>query len=286
MTKQEIIDIIRGCINLNMLDTNGLPGTWVNSIDGYIIAEKAADKILELYIKEKQKDYIIEMMKKDEELGLYEPKSDKIKTKNPYYDTYFSTWGMGVYNPSAELKIPKNLENQEKSAKKLSSDSSIDKDEEYSLKIKISKEFEEILKSSGHKYIADKEYYNLPFWYSKDKDGNWKVLNTNEQLPSFLQKKEPFTHVLKVIERIRDSFDDSVEVYTKGSCVKFAMILKEIFPQGVILYDMNHAIFELDNNYYDINGFAEKTDNHIPLEEYGILKAYDSMNLKYENKVS
>lgn len=93
--------------------------------------------------------------------------------------------------------------------------------------------------------------------------------------------KITFTQILKVIERIRDSFEGSVEVYTKGSCVKFAMILKEIFPQGIILWDMNHAIFELDGKCYDINGIANKTDNHIPIQDYGILQAYDSMNLKF-----
>jgi hypothetical protein len=94
----------------------------------------------------------------------------------------------------------------------------------------------------------------------------------------------PYTHILKIIVRIRESFPNSVEVYTRGSCVKFAMILKEIFPQGDILYDSNHAIFELDNRYYDINGFAVKNKNHIKLEEYGILMAYDLMNMKYESK--
>ena len=53
------------------------------------------------------------------------------------------------------------------------------------------------------------------------------------------------SEILKIIERIRDSFDGSIEVYTQGSCVKFAMILKEIFPQGNILYNSDHAIFIL-----------------------------------------
>lgn len=89
-------------------------------------------------------------------------------------------------------------------------------------------------------------------------------------------------NILKVIERIRTSFPMSVEVYTKGSCIKFAMILLEIYPQGKILYDCDHALFELDGRYYDITGEVPKTTNHIPIEEYGILKAYDLMNLEYK----
>lgn len=92
----------------------------------------------------------------------------------------------------------------------------------------------------------------------------------------------PFTHVLDTIELIRTSFDDSIKVYTQGSCVKFSMILKHIYPSGRILYDLNHSIFEYNGNYFDINGFAEKSINHIPLENYGILSAYKTMNLKYE----
>ena len=92
---------------------------------------------------------------------------------------------------------------------------------------------------------------------------------------------ENITHILKTIELIRDSFSNSVNVYTNGSCVKLAMILKHLYPEGDIYYDVDHAIFKYDNNYYDINGFAQKNDGHIPLMEYGLLMAYDIMNLKY-----
>ena len=93
---------------------------------------------------------------------------------------------------------------------------------------------------------------------------------------------EAFTTILKTIELIRESFTDSVEVYMNGSCVKFAMILKHLYPQGEIYYDMDHAIFSYDGNYYDINGFAEKNDGHIPLIDYGIMKTHEIMNLKYK----
>ena len=57
------------------------------------------------------------------------------------------------------------------------------------------------------------------------------------------KNEDPKVKVLAVIKRIRESFDDSVKVYTEGSCVKFAMILKEIFPSGEIYYNSHHAIF-------------------------------------------
>jgi hypothetical protein len=92
------------------------------------------------------------------------------------------------------------------------------------------------------------------------------------------------SEIIKTIKLIRDSFDGSVEVYSKGSCIKFAMILKHLYPNGTILYDSNHAIFKFDEYFYDINGEVEKNKNHIPLEEYGILHSYDLMNLKFKMK--
>ena len=96
-----------------------------------------------------------------------------------------------------------------------------------------------------------------------------------------LYEELPFTHVLQTIDLIRNSFNGSEIVYTRGSCVKFAMILKHIYPDGKILYDLDHAIFEYKEKYFDINGFATRSKNHIPIEDYGILSAHESMNLKY-----
>lgn len=96
-----------------------------------------------------------------------------------------------------------------------------------------------------------------------------------------LTKTYPFTHVLLTIQLIRDSFTGSEIIYAQGSCVRLAMILKHIYPQGNILYDSSHAIFEYDGKYYDINGLAEKK-NHIPIEDYGLLKSFEIMNLKFD----
>lgn len=87
--------------------------------------------------------------------------------------------------------------------------------------------------------------------------------------------------MLKTIELIKESFGGSTIVYTKGSCVKLCMILKHIYPQGEILYDLNHAIFEYNGNTYDINGFAEKTIHHTPIQQYGLLQSYRMMHGKY-----
>ena len=88
-------------------------------------------------------------------------------------------------------------------------------------------------------------------------------------------------HILKTIELIRNSFTNSVEVYTKGSCVRLCLLLLHLYPNGKILYDMDHAIFEYAGSYFDIEGITVKTDNHISLEEYGLLQIEEILNLKY-----
>lgn len=85
--------------------------------------------------------------------------------------------------------------------------------------------------------------------------------------------------ILSLIDRIASSFIGSSIIYTRGSCIKFAMILLEVFPEGKILYDCNHALFMLDGECYDINGEAKKNDRHIPIEDYGPLKMYELMKL-------
>lgn len=87
------------------------------------------------------------------------------------------------------------------------------------------------------------------------------------------------TEILKTIQLIRESFIDAEHIYTHGSCVRFAIILKHLYPDGDILYDSNHALFEYRGTCYDINGIAKKSEHHIPLLQYGILQLYDILQL-------
>lgn len=90
---------------------------------------------------------------------------------------------------------------------------------------------------------------------------------------------EEHMKILRIIKRIRESLKDSVKVYTQGNCVQFAVILKEIYPQGTIMWNEDHAIFELNSRYYDVTGEVSKT-NHMPLIEYGVLKISDLIKNK------
>lgn len=92
--------------------------------------------------------------------------------------------------------------------------------------------------------------------------------------------KVPFTEILRFIELIRECFPDAREVCTKGSCIRFALVLKHQYPSGNIYYNGHHAIFEYDNKFYDINGLTKK-DGHIPLIKYGIVMLDKLLNLSY-----
>lgn len=117
--------------------------------------------------------------------------------------------------------------------------------------------------------------------------GTVKMVNVEELIMGYLDPSDPLPHtyILKVIKRIRDSFSGSVEVYTGGSCIKFALILKSILSQGVVLYDMNHAIFEYGGACYDINGWAKKEEHHVPLTDSGLNRLVDLLNLMYPTPV-
>ena len=74
-------------------------------------------------------------------------------------------------------------------------------------------------------------------------------------------------YILHVIETIRNSFDNSVEVYTNGKCYKFYLILKSIFPHANGYYNNDHVITRIQDKYYDITGEIERT-NHLLINEH------------------
>ena len=120
-------------------------------------------------------------------------------------------------------------------------------------------------------------------WHNSNTKPSTSSTNNVEESVDTLSL-DPYTHILKTIELIRTSFKGSERVYSNGSCIKFCMILLHIYPKGRILYDLNHAIFEYDNRFYDINGFTKREKTHIPLEDYGLLQAHNSMNLMYKEE--
>ena len=89
----------------------------------------------------------------------------------------------------------------------------------------------------------------------------------------------PPSHILTTIALIRNSFDKSVEVYTSGSCLRFALLLTHLYPGGEILYNSDHAIYKYEGVCYDITGIVK--EEGIPLSEYGYVHIHKLMQMKY-----
>jgi hypothetical protein len=75
--------------------------------------------------------------------------------------------------------------------------------------------------------------------------------------------------MLKIIEVIRNSFSNSVDVYTTGRCYQFHLILKSICPYAEPWYDgvVGHVYTKIGEKFYDINGELE--------DKYTINTLYD-----------
>lgn len=85
------------------------------------------------------------------------------------------------------------------------------------------------------------------------------------------------------IEIFKKGFNEEelVKTFTQGNCYHFAVILKDIYPDGVIEYDYvnGHFIFNYEGKYYDITGEVSVMDTYIfdvnkmdQLEYYRILR--------------
>ncbi len=76
-------------------------------------------------------------------------------------------------------------------------------------------------------------------------------------------------NILDFIQTIRESFVGAEQVYTRGSCYRFYLILKQVWPQAEAYYDHNHVVTEIDGRCYDITGEVGRGDklrmsDHFP----------------------
>ena len=72
--------------------------------------------------------------------------------------------------------------------------------------------------------------------------------------------------IIKVIKLIRESFHESVAVYTCGRCYQFACILECIFD-GVMYESGGHVVCNIDGIMYDISGIVDNDIKYIKLSE-------------------
>lgn len=90
-----------------------------------------------------------------------------------------------------------------------------------------------------------------------------------------------YIEILNLIRVIRESFPQSVEVYTQGSCFRFALILKTVYPEGDIYWNEDHATFFLGGHFYDITGEIAPENRGEKIENWGILHIEKILKLRY-----
>lgn len=80
----------------------------------------------------------------------------------------------------------------------------------------------------------------------------------------------------EVLEFINRRFNKDCN-WINGNCYYFAIILKERFPNAIILYDIidGHFISQIDNHYYDWTGEIKLNPNNYYIE-WDRMDEYDS----------
>lgn len=73
--------------------------------------------------------------------------------------------------------------------------------------------------------------------------------------------------ILTFIARIRQSHPRMVDIFTKGSCFYFYLILKHVYPEAIYYDDFNHVITRIDDKFYDITGEVSPSPNHDVRDE-------------------
>lgn len=85
--------------------------------------------------------------------------------------------------------------------------------------------------------------------------------------------------IINFISLIRDSHPEMVNIFSFGSCFNFYLILRNVWPESIPCYNVDHIVTKIDNNYYDIGG--QLSSNTIKKNNYTeFFKVYDKRGTK------
>lgn len=73
----------------------------------------------------------------------------------------------------------------------------------------------------------------------------------------------------ELIDALRESDLYLVDIFTRGSCYRFHLFLKAVYPEAEPFIDegMNHVISKIGDKFYDIRGVFENSQKFRPLTE-------------------
>jgi len=67
-------------------------------------------------------------------------------------------------------------------------------------------------------------------------------------------------NIEKFLFELRDSAEIMYNIFTKGSCFRLYLIMRQVFPESIPYWsDMdNHCVVMVEGNFYDIGGLLSK----------------------------
>lgn len=85
--------------------------------------------------------------------------------------------------------------------------------------------------------------------------------------------------ILLFCEIVRNATPNAIEVYTRGNCGAFALMLNIAFPGGTIKNAQGHRIYEYQGQWYDIEGYSKTTCKYESATDFGDLSVPEILNL-------
>ena len=92
-------------------------------------------------------------------------------------------------------------------------------------------------------------------------------------------KMEKIAEVLEFIRSVNDFTE--IDQDKPGVCLKFFLLLKQRFPDGIGYYNSYHCVMMIDDIMFDCDGLFEPDPNepdYFPMSEYGFRHMYSSFN--------
>jgi len=73
------------------------------------------------------------------------------------------------------------------------------------------------------------------------------------------------SEIYKFLEAFRACVDNAEEIYTKGKCYEFHLIMKSIWSEAIPYTNGDHIISRIGNSYWDVTG--KVLIKYEPMEE-------------------
>jgi len=89
------------------------------------------------------------------------------------------------------------------------------------------------------------------------------------------------TEILSFISLVRGSHCKMEDIYTKGSCLNFYLILRHVYPTAEAYHNTEHIITKINDRFYDITGEVS-SEGYLPIDHFYVSSEIYEQMLKSE----